>query len=47
MVPTHVQQAVVVVAPGQSGLEAIVTSGSTILGTQALNVGYNDFRSLA
>ena len=39
----QVFQAIVLVAPGQTGLSVTITSGATILGTQAVNPGYNSF----
>ena len=39
-------QAGILVAAGQSGLKAVVTSGSTTLGTQALSPGFNGFSFL-
>jgi len=36
----------ILVASGQTGLKAIVTSGSTTLGTQTLIAGYNSFSFL-
>jgi glucan endo-1,3-alpha-glucosidase len=40
---TDFQQAGILVAAGQSGLKAVVTSGSTTLGTQTLVPGFNGF----
>lgn len=39
-------QAGILVAAGQTGLKAIVTSGSTTLGTQTLSSGFNGFSFL-
>lgn len=40
---TQYIQGVVLVAPNQIGLSAVVTSGSTQLGTVTLKPGYNQF----
>lgn len=43
---SHSSQAGILVASGQTGLKAIVTSGSTTLGTQTLAPGFNGFSFL-
>lgn len=40
------KQGVILVAAGQTGLSAVVTSGTKTLGTQALNAGFNSFSFL-
>lgn len=45
-VRANLSQAGILVAAGQSGLKAVVTSGSTTLGTQALTPGFNGFSFL-
>lgn len=43
---SKIWQAGILVAAGQTGLKAIVTSGSTTLGTQTLSPGFNGFSFL-
>ena len=40
---THISQAGILVAAGQTDLKAVVTTGGTILGTQTLVPGFNGF----